>query len=86
MVSKVLRIQHFVNIPHIKTQIATVRDDHNSIHIFLIEERGDIYRRNGLNQTWERLDQQSRYQFQDLVNRTDLSSVPSYSTDNYIFN
>lgn len=85
MVSKTLRIQHFVNIPRINSQIATARDHLNRVHVFLIEKDGHIYKRNGLNESWELLKADERYQFRDVLNHPDTASRPRYSTNNLSF-
>ena len=82
MVSKSLKIQHFVSIPRLKSQIATVRDHLNRIQIYFIEQAGPIYKRNGLNQSWERLTEQDQQRFNGLISHPDNVGCPRYSTDN----
>ena len=77
-----LRIHHVVDLPRLDSQIATVRDNHNRIHIFLIiNHDGPVYKRNGLTETWEKLDLKDQFALRSLngyytAPRFSLSSSP----------
>ena len=83
MVKPILRIQHVVELPDIDSQIATARDNDKRIHIYLVANKsGMVYKRNGLNESWDKLDQADRSWFRNLLGNSNTAKVPRYSTSN----
>ena len=78
-----IKINHFVEVPNAECTIATASDEYNKLKLFLIVNGEDtIYKRNGINDTWDKLDSDSHNTVRKLVKDALAdSSVPCYSTD-----
>jgi len=78
-----IQIKHFVEVPNAECTIATALDEFKKHKLFLLVNGEDtIYKRNGISDTWEKLDGENRNTIRKLVmDALDDSSVPRYSTD-----
>ena len=78
MVSHSLRIQHFVDLPRLDSQIATARDHCNKIHIyFIVNHNGPVYKRNALAETWEELGPQDQLNLRVIAGHA--GNVPHFN-------
>ena len=80
-----IQFKHFVEVPSADCVIGTAHDDSKKIKIFLIVNgSGPIYKRNGLNNTWDQLDINSEHYetIRKLVTEgLNNSDIPHYSTN-----
>ncbi len=80
MVINELRFHHVVDIPSMDSQIATARDKKNKTHIYLIvNHNGPVYKRNGLNDTWDILEDSIQRSLRDLLEHAS-NRIAHYST------
>ena len=78
-----ITFKHFVSVPSSACVIATAIDERKKLKLYLIINGDDaIYKRNGLNDTWDKLESEQKSTIRELV-RDALadSSIPQYSTD-----
>ena len=76
-----IQIKHFVDVPRAECVIATALDESKKLKLFLIVNDGPIYKRNGINDTWDELDRE-KYTIRKLVKDALADdSIPRYSTD-----
>ena len=78
-----LQFKHFVDVPSSECLIGTAQDDNKRVKLFLIvNDNGPIYTRNGINNTWEKLDSSNHNTIRTLVKDALAdNSIPRYSTD-----
>ena len=83
-----LRFTHFVDIPSCDCTIGTARrSDNNRTKLFLIiNHKGSIYTRNGLNDTWVELACSDSQQIRSLVEQVVDGGAPRYSTNHAALN
>ena len=77
-----IHFRHFVEVPSAECIIGTALDESKKLKLFLIV-RGDgpIYRRNGINDTWDELGSE-RSAIRRLVRDAMADNkIPRYSTD-----
>ena len=78
-----IQFKHFVDVPSSDCVIGTAQDDGQKLRLFLIvNDSGPIYKRNGLNNTWEEVEREHRDAVRQLVH-TALRDrkIPRYTTD-----
>ena len=73
------RVQHIVELKRLNSNIATTRDSSNRTHVYLIIKHGPIYKRNGLNDTWEPLGDNDQSAIRELAEK---SNAPHYVSNN----
>ena len=79
-----IRFHHIVNLPRIDSQIATARDSRNKTHIYLIvNHQGPVYKRNGLNETWDMVDAGDRRNVLDTLDRDTGICVKRYTAGHF---
>ena len=83
-----VQFKHFVEVPSSDCVIGTAHDDKQRTKLYLIVNgSGPIYKRNGINDTWDELDNEQYETIRKLVkNALADSSVPHYTTDNSVLN
>ena len=78
-----LSFKHVVDIPRLDSSIATARDHRNKTHIYLlVNHDGPVYKRNGINGTWDELESGVQQSLRELLKRAE-GQVRRYTTDNY---
>jgi len=78
-----IQFKHFVDVPSSECIIGTAVNKDKKLNIFLIVNgNGPIYKRNGINQSWDELKDDQGSSVRQLVKEA-LSdrSIPRYSTD-----
>ena len=77
-----IQFKHFVEVPSSDCVIGTAHDDSKKLKLFLIVNgSGPIYKRNGLNNTWDRLESEHRETIRRLVKEgLNNSKIPHYTT------
>ena len=77
-----IQFKHFVEVPSSDCVIGTAHDDGKKLKLFLIvNNTGPIYKRNGINSTWEELESEHRETIRKLVKDSlNDSKIPRYST------
>ena len=78
-----IRFTHFVKVPSSACLIGTAYDSTNRLKLYLVvDDNGPIYKRNGINNTWEQLDRRQKEAVRTLVMAALADSrIPQYSTD-----
>ena len=78
-----IQFKHFVEIPSSDCVIGTAHDDSKRLKLFLIvNDSGPIYKRNGLNNTWDKLDIEQRESVRESVKKAfNDKRIPRYSTN-----
>ncbi len=78
-----IQFKHFVEVPSSGCVIGTAKDGRNRIKVFLIVNgSGPIYQRNGINNTWDELE--NEHSVRNLIQSAYLDeNVPHYSTDSF---
>ena len=81
-----LDFQHLVEVPECDCVIVTARERATGrTHLFLIvNHKGKIYSRKGINRSWVELDNQEEYRIRQLVINAIKSNVPYYTTNHKI--
>ena len=81
---KKYQFKHFVEVPSSDCVIGTAHDDNRKLRLFLIVNgSGPIYKRNGLNNTWDEIEHEHRETVRHLVqNALKDEKIPHYSTNN----
>ncbi len=76
-----IQFKHFVEVPSADCVIGTAHDESKKIKLFLIVNgSGPIYKRNGINSTWDELS--DPHAIRNLVQAAYLDErIPRYSTD-----
>ena len=77
-----VQFKHFVEVPSADCVIGTAHDDRKQHKLFLIvNHNGPIYKRNGLNNTWDRLEVKQRDTIRKMVKEgLNDSKIPHYTT------
>ncbi len=78
-----IQFKHFVEVPSSDCVIGTAHDEGKKLKLFLIVNgSGPIYKRNGLNSTWDEIDNEHREAVRKLVREAlNDNRIPRYSTD-----
>ena len=78
----VIQFKHFVNVPSTDCVIGTALDEHKKLKLFLIVNgNGPIYKRNGINNTWDKLGQEHSTIRKLVSDALSDTSIPQYSTE-----
>ena len=77
-----IRIKHFVKVPSSDCVIATAHDANRKTKVFLaVNGNGPIYKRNGINNTWDQLAQEDLAVVRQLITEgLNDKKIPSYTT------
>ena len=78
-----LQFKHFVDVPNSECLIGTAIDDSKKLKLYLIVNgNGPIYKRNGINDTWDEIASKHKNTIRKLVkDALSDNSIPRYSTD-----
>jgi len=77
-----IQFTHFVEVPKAECIIGTALDESKRLKLFLIVDAdGPIYKRNGINGTWDELGSEKSTVRKLVREALNDSNVPCYSTD-----
>jgi len=77
-----IEFKHFVEVPSTECIIGTALDEGKKLKLFLIVKGdGPIYKRNGINDTWDELESDKSSIRKLVKDALADSSIPCYSTD-----
>ena len=76
-----IQFKHFVEVPKAECIIGTALDEFKKLKLFLIVNDGPIYKRNGINDTWDKLESDKSTIRKLVKDALADNKIPRYSTD-----